>query len=110
MGNAKRSNGFAPQNELGLLSSQVSVRIFNGVDASICLHVPKKKGLWPAIMQVLLTYNIEVVNATLTTHNATDSHSIHCKLQEDSGLESEDVENLIDEVCVQELGIKPCRV
>eukprot|EP00250_Pteridium_aquilinum_P028306 c36927_g1_i1 orf=191-523(-) len=110
MGNGSRSNPYTPRNELNMLSVQVSVCVFNGVDACITLNVPKKKGIWPAIMQTLYTHNIEVVNATLTTTSMMDFHCIHCKLDEDSGLGSEDLESLFDDLCIRELSIKPCRV
>ncbi|KAH7291678.1 hypothetical protein KP509_29G028600 [Ceratopteris richardii] len=109
MGAGRRSNPYTHSNELDMLSAQVSARVFNGVDACITLSVPKKRGIWPAIMQTLHAYNIEVVNATLTTNNRTDFHCIHCKLEEESGLDSDDLESLFDELCIRELSIKPCR-
>lgn len=110
MGNGRRSNPYTPQNELNMLSAQVSVCLFSEVDACITLNVPKKKGMWPAIMEILQAHNIEVVNATYTTNNQTDFHCIHCKLEENSGMEKEDLERIFDDLCMRELEIKPCRV
>ncbi|KAI5061183.1 hypothetical protein GOP47_0023688 [Adiantum capillus-veneris] len=110
MGNGRRSNPYTLHNELNVLSAEVSAHIYNGTDACITLSVPKKRGIWPAIMQTLHSYNIEVVNATLTSNNKTDFHCIHCKLEEESGLDRDDLESLFDDICIRELSIKPCRV
>ena len=80
MGNGVRSDPHSSRNELHVVSANVSVQVFNNVDVSITMNVPKKRGFWSALMQVLQHHEVEITNASLYTNQHSDFHSINCKV------------------------------
>lgn len=113
MGNSKKGIPYTPGNELKVLSAEVSVRFCSDAlrHAIITLNVPKKKGVWPALMQALHSHHVDILNATLTSNHDTNFHCIHCQLTAECEIESEEqLLGVVEDVIVAELRIRPCRV
>lgn len=108
MGNRRRTNPFCDENELNVSCATISVQ-FSDPDAYINLSVPKRRGLWPAIMLLLQELNFEIVNATLTTSSNADFHCIHAQIPDGSNIDSEELHCTFEALIVEQLGILACR-